>query len=255
MFPNGGCIRARYNMVGRKRLSGTRHTDCVALVTARGGSKRLPGKNIRQLGGRPLIAWSIAAALKSLHVRRVIVSTDCVEIAEAARQAGGEVPFLRPPELSGDHAAHHDVVAHAVDWLERDEGRLPEFLCLLQPTSPLRSASDIDATLDLIIETEADCAFAVSSVTTHPALMYRLDGPKASPYLPPREGYVRTQDLDPLYYVNGAVYVVRPSSFRERSTLLSQHPVAYVMNHERAVDIDHEWDFRLAEILFGMRSD
>lgn len=236
-------------------MSEKRHTDCVALVTARGGSKRLPGKNVRPLAGRPLIAWTISAALESLHVRRVIVSTDCPHIAEIARQAGGEVPFLRPPELSDDHASHYDVVGHAIDWLEQDEGQLPQFLCLLQPTSPLRSPADIDSTLDLSIETEADCAFAVSPVTVHPALMYRLDGQRASPYLPPREGYVRSQDLEALYYVNGAVYVLRPGTFRQRSTLLSQFPAAYVMDNERAVDIDEEWDFKLAEILIRMRSE
>lgn len=234
-------------------VSKAREIDCVALVTARGGSERLPGKNIRQFAGKPLIAWSILAGLEARSIRRLIVSTDSREIAVVAKNAGGEVPFLRPAKLSGNNSSHYDVVAHAINWLEQDEGRLPQFVCLLQPTSPLRVAADIDATIDLAIATEADSAFAVSPVTTHPALMYRLDGTKALPHLPPREGYLRSQDLEPLYYVNGAIYVVRPTTFRQRSKLLSESPTAYVMDAERAVDIDDVRDFELAEALMLWR--
>ena len=223
--------------------------DCVALVTARGGSKRLPDKNIRLLAGRPLIEWSISSALGARHVRRVIVSTDSPQIAQIAKSAGAETPFLRPDELSGDTASHYGVIEHAINWLEEDEGRVPAYLCLLQPTSPLRAANDIDAIIELVRGEQADSAFAITRAKAHPALMYRLNGISASPYLPPREGYLRSQDLEPLYYVNGALYVIRPDTFRQRTTLMSTAPAAYVMPEERSVDIDDEADFRLAEAL------
>ncbi|MXQ12898.1 cytidylyltransferase domain-containing protein [Microvirga makkahensis] len=229
----------------------TGQTDCVALITARGGSKRLPGKNVKLLAGRPLIAWSVLAALEAKNIRRVIVSTDDPQIAEAARLAGAEIPFMRPAELSGDMSSHYDVVAHAIDWLERDEGRLPDYLCLLQPTSPLRRPEDIDGTIDLVVQSagQADTAIAVSQVSVHPRLMYNLRQGRAQSYLPPAQGYVRTQDLEPVFYVNGAVYVLRPYTFRQRSTLLSSEPAAYVMDHRRAVDIDDADDFEFAEFL------
>jgi len=224
--------------------------DCVALITARGGSKRVPGKNVRDLAGRPLIAWTVAAALGAKMIRRTIVSTDSDEIATAAREAGAEVPFLRPPALSGDLSPHYDVVAHALDWIERDEGALPNFLCLLQPTSPLRTSADIDGTIGQMIATDADCAIAVSPARSHPAHLYRLAGNGlAEPYLPPAEGYQRSQDLEQLYQVNGAVYVLRPETFRQRDGVLSEHPALYIMPSERSIDIDEEWEFAIAEAL------
>lgn len=224
--------------------------SCIALITARGGSKRLPGKNVRPLAGKPLIVWSIEAALAARSIRRVLVSTDDEAIADSAAKAGAEVPFLRPAELSGDHASHYDVVAHALDWLESAEGALPDLLCLLQPTSPLRTAADIDATVDLVRSSGADSGFAVSQVPVHPYYMYRLDpSGSAEPYLPQLQGYVRSQDLEPVYHVNGAVYVLRPSTFRQRNSVLSGRPMAHVMPPERAVDIDDEHDFALAEAI------
>jgi CMP-N,N'-diacetyllegionaminic acid synthase len=230
--------------------------DCVAVITARAGSKRIPDKNIRLLAGKPLIAWSVLAALAAKSVRRVIVSTDSDRIAEAAREAGAEVPFRRPDELSGDLAPHYGVVAHAIDWLENDEGRAPDYICLLQPTSPLRVAKDIDGTFELVDGLNADCGFSVSRVSAHPAYLYRLDAAGlAEPYLPKDDSYVRSQDLEPYYFVNGAVYFLRPTTFRQRNTILSAKPAAYVMPAERSVDIDEEHDLIVAEALMKTAVD
>lgn len=226
---------------------------CVAIVTARGGSKRIPGKNIRPLLGKPLIGWTVEAALAAFTIDRVIVSTDDAAIAQAGLDAGAEVPFMRPAELAGDRSSHYDVIAHALDWLE-DEGGLPDQVCLLQPTSPLRIAEDIDATVDLVRSSGADSAFSVSLAPIHPQYMHRLDSQaRAEPYLPRTEEYVRSQDLEPLYHVNGAVYVLRPATFRLRNTVLSDRPLAHVMPRDRAIDIDEEIDFALAEALFRLR--
>lgn len=227
-------------------------SDCVALITGRGGSKRIPGKNIRPLAGKPLIAWTVAAALQARRLRRIIVSTDDEQIAEAARNAGAEVPFLRPAELAGDLSTHYDVVAHALDWLAHDEGGVPDLLCLLQPTSPLRSAADIDNTIALMSDPNVDSAISVARLPVHPAYAYRLTANgRAEPYLERSEGYLRSQDLEQLYYVNGAVYVLRPSTFGARSSVVSEQPAVHIMPMQRSLDIDEESDFALAEVLIN----
>lgn len=233
----------------------SRAASSVALITARGGSKRIPGKNLRSLGGKPLIAWTIEAALGARTVSRVLVSTDDEKIAEVAERAGAEVPFLRPAALSDDTSAHYDVVAHALDWLESEQGQPPELLCLLQPTSPLRVSSDIDGLMGLVEASGADSGFTVSKVPIHPAYMYRLNADGwAQSYLPRPKKYLRSQDLEPLYYVNGAAYVLRPATFRQRRSVLCNRPISYVMPPERAVDIDEEYDLALAQSLLGLTS-
>jgi CMP-N-acetylneuraminic acid synthetase len=228
--------------------------NSVALITARGGSKRVPGKNLRLLGGKPLIAWTVEAALGAKTISRVLVSTDDEMIAEAAARAGAEVPFLRPAALSGDTSPHYDVVAHALDWLEHEEGQSPQLLCLLQPTSPLRASSDIDGLIGLVKTSDADSGFTVSKVPVHPAYMYRLDAEgRSTSYLPAQDKYLRSQDLETLYYVNGAAYVLRPATFRRRRSILGDRPVSYIMPPERAVDIDEEYDLVLANAFMNGR--
>jgi len=228
----------------------SRSIDCVAIITARGGSKRLPDKNIRPLAGKPLIAWSVEASLAASTIRRTIVSTDDARIAAAARAAGAEVPFTRPAELASDHAGHFEVLSHAIDWLESEEGKAPEYICLLQPTSPLRLASDIDEAVGMAALSGADCCVSVSRVAKHPAIMYRLgDDHLATPFLATETGKVRSQDYEPLYYLNGAIYVLRTDAFRARGRVLSAAPLAYVMPETRSVDIDEELDFVVAEAL------
>ncbi len=245
---NGFLMKTKNSRSGpNERVTGL---NCIALITARGGSKRLPGKNVMAFAGRPLIHWSCEAAEAASAVRRTIVSTDSAEIAAAARACRAEVPFLRPAGLSGDTSSHYDVIAHALDWIEADEGALPDFLCLLQPTSPLRTGADIDGTAALVADGGGDSAFSVSPVATHPELMYRLaDDGTARHFLPPVEGYRRGQDMEPLFHVNGAVYVIRPKSFRERRTVVSPAALGYVMPPERSADIDDETDFVCAEAL------
>lgn len=224
--------------------------NCIALITARGGSKRLPGKNVMRFAGRPLIHWSCEAAQAATAVRRTIVSTDSAEIAACARASGAEAPFLRPDALSGDTSSHYDVIAHALDWIEADERALPDFLCLLQPTSPLRTGEDIDGTVGLAVHAGADSAFSISPVTVHPEIMYRLgDDGIAGRFLPPVEGYRRGQDMEQLFYVNGGVYVIRPETFRQRRTVVSPNALGYVMPPRRSADIDDETDFVCAEAL------
>ena len=139
-------------------------TKILGLITARGGSKGIPGKNIKPLAGKPLIAWTIEAANNSRLLSQVIVSTDDNEIARSAQAWGAEVPFKRPEELAQDQSSHLDVVLHALQWYQLQHRALPEYVMLLQPTSPLRTANDIDAAISLAAQKQAD---AITVSYTH----------------------------------------------------------------------------------------
>ena len=229
-------------------------TLTTALITARGGSKRLPGKNIRVLGGKPLIVWTIEAALAAAEVDQVIMSTDDEAIADISRRAGAELPFMRPEELSGDHSSHYDVVAHALDWLEAD-GRLPHSCLLLQPTSPFRTSSLIDAAIRERRKMDAESMASVCHVSDHPAFMFRRgeDGTLTSLW-PRKEEYQRSQDQDELFVLNGAIYAFSPAAFRQRKTVLSPSPAGFVMDRISSLDIDNAEDFALAEALIENRT-
>ena len=230
--------------------------DVVALVTARGGSKGIPGKNVQRVAGRPLIAWTIRAARESALVRRVIVSTDDDAIARASCAAGAEVPFTRPTELAQDTSSHIGVVLHALDWLEADEGRLPDYLLLLQPTSPLRTAEDIDAAIALAAQTGAASVVGVCPAHTHPYLAKSLSpqGRLADFLTIDRRAYLRRQDLPPAYALNGAVYLTRPTILRQERTFLPADSVPYVMPAERSLDVDTLWDLNLLRLLMEDRT-
>lgn len=211
----------------------------LAVITARGGSKGLPGKNIRLLAGKPLIAWTVEAALGAHCIERVIVSTDAPEIAEAARAAGAEVPFLRPAELATDAAGSVDVLRHAV-------GQCPgfDYVLLLQPTSPLRTADDIDAAYDRLLATGAPSCVSVCEVTEQPWLMYRhnADG-QLERLLPEPVAGLRRQDLPLVFRLNGALYLARTDWFLAGGRLVGPGTVSLVMSAERSLDIDTRDDF------------
>lgn len=220
----------------------------LAIIPARGGSKGLPGKNLRPLAGLPLIAWSIAAARACPAIDDVIVSTDDPAIAAAARAAGARVPFLRPAELATDSARTIDVVHHALGALPQP----PDLLVLLQPTSPLRQAEDITAALTRCIDAGADTCVSVTPSAKSPAWMYQIDpAGRMRPLLEDRPTGRRRQDLPPVYVLNGAVYVARTPWLLAHDGFIAPNGVASVMPPERSVDIDTLLDFRLAELLMA----
>jgi len=222
----------------------------VALVLARGGSKGVPGKNIALVGGKPLIAWTIEAALASTRICRLILSTDDDEIAELARAHGCEVPFRRPPELARDESTGFDVCVHALRWIEGHEGRRPDFLLVLQPTSPLRTTADIDAVIDLATETRAPAVVSVSEASQHPYNVRRLDAAGAlHDFLPVTDKPERRQDFPPAYALNGALFLATPEAVLDQSTFEPPGTLAYVMPRERALDIDTPLDLQLADLL------
>ncbi len=228
----------------------------IALVTARGGSKAIPNKNIALLAGKPLIAWTIEVALRSTGLNRVIVSTDDMEIAKIARQWGAEVPFLRPAELAQDDSPHIPVVVHAIEWLESHEDMRPDYVLLLQPTSPRRSTEDIDGATRLAFEKDADSVVSVCQAFSHPYLTKRItpDG-RLLDFIPTSDDYLRRQALPPAYTVNGAIYLVRRDVLIEKQTFYTDGTYAYVLPPQRSLDIDTPWDLYLANLILEEHKD
>ncbi|WP_394691599.1 cytidylyltransferase domain-containing protein [Hoeflea sp.] len=222
--------------------------ECIALITGRGGSKRFPGKHTAPLGGKPLIAWSVEAALMASRMNRTIVSTDSTEIAAAAREAGAEVPFARPAELATDTVSNCHVMLHALNWLE-SESSLPDILCLCQATSPFRSAEDLDAAIAAFENHGADCLVSVTSATPPEHLLYLDEAGFASPASIDGAQDRQLQQLKPCFRPNGAIYLVRPESFRKRREILSERPLAHIMPAARSIDIDTAEDLALAEAM------
>lgn len=226
----------------------------LGLLTARGGSKGIPRKNIRLVGGKPLIAWSIEAALASRRVARTIISTDDEEIAQIACQWGAQAPFLRPAELAQDASPHLAVVRHALDWLAENEGYHPDYILLLQPTSPFRTSADIDAAIEIAQSHDAEAVVGVTPTHHHPLLTktIRPDGTLEN-FMTSDLAYLRRQDLPAAYAINGAIYLNRPAALLRDGTFSPSGAYAYVMPPERSLDIDTEWDLYLANLILSER--
>jgi CMP-N-acetylneuraminic acid synthetase len=225
----------------------------VAVIPARGGSKGIPRKNLEPLAGKPLIAWTIEAALEARTLDRVLVSTDDAAIAAAAERHGAEVPFLRPAPLGEDgvHAIH--VMLHAVDWLERT-GELPEAVVMLLPTSPLRSSADIDAAVKTFRAGDGAPVVAVyASDKTAISLRWVVEG-RLTPILPLPDPNVQRQDAQQLYAVNGAIYVAEPARLRREGTFHAPDAIGLEMPRLRSIDVNTREDLLLAEFLLDRLS-
>ena len=235
--------------------------DILALIPARGGSKSIPRKNIRNVGGKPLIVHSIEQALSSPLITRVIVSTDDPEIADIARSAGAEVPFMRPPEFAGDASPDIDVFRHALEWLIENQGYEPEILVHLRPTMPLRRLETIDRAIRFFIEDPAaDSLRSVNLASQTPFKMWLID---SGGYLNPvvrlsenEEPYnVPRQKLPLVYWQNGYIDIVRRKVILEAGSMTGQNILGFVIN-EPCIDIDYEHSLREVErILSGQIPD
>ncbi|MGM9571749.1 MAG: cytidylyltransferase domain-containing protein [bacterium] len=222
----------------------------LAVIPARGGSKRLPGKNIKLLKDKPLIAWTIEEAENSKYIDRVIVSTDDKEIADISRLFKADVPFLRPAALAQDTTSTVDVLVDLLSKVEKYD-----YLCLLQPTSPLRTSDDIDGALAYFEEKKADSVISVC-VAEHSPLWSNVLPPdnSLSNFIDDKIKNKRSQDLPVYYRLNGAVYIIKTEKLlQERELLLSENCYAYVMPNERSVDIDTAMDFYLCQLYLDMK--
>lgn len=216
----------------------------VAIIPARGGSKGIPGKNIREIGGKPMIAYTIEAAKTAPSINRILVSTDSREIAEIAIRYGAEVPFLRPAGLASDTAKTMDAVMYTLDELKK-QGAYYDYMVLLQPTSPLRNGDDIEGCIQKAVSENADVV-AISEVNDPPILMRYADDRGKLTALLDGNSTVRRQDMPLCYRVNGSVYVNKVEGLSEE-TSLNDNPVGYIMPKERSIDIDDMADLYLAE--------
>lgn len=226
----------------------------VGLITARGGSRSVPRKNVASVGGKPLIAWTIDAARGSGVLDAVVVSTDDARIAAVSRRCGADVPFLRPSELARDETPHMPVVEHALRWLEAARGWTPEYLMLLQPTSPLRTSADIRGAVKLAADKKADAVVSVCPARHHPFLCVRADArARLTPFDPSAPLDLRRQDFPPAYAMNGAIYLTRRRTLLEEKTFYPVRTFAYMMPAERSLDIDEAWELRLAGLMLGAR--
>ena len=229
----------------------------LGLIPARGGSKGVPRKNVRLLGGKPLIAPTIEAARRAARVDRVLVSTEDDEIASVARAHGAEVPFLRPDSLAQDDTPMLPVIVHALE-ATRAAGWAPDLLCLLQPTFPFRRPEDIDACIEALGDEEADCVISVHRVPAHfnPHWVY-LQQPDGSLRLSTGESepIPRRQDLPPAFHRSGAVYVSRAETITQHGSLYGNRVVGYETPAESSCNIDTMDDWARAEAMVAQRGN
>ncbi|MFS2262065.1 acylneuraminate cytidylyltransferase family protein [Vibrio vulnificus] len=223
----------------------------LALVPARGGSKRLPDKNKLPLVGKPLIAWTIEAALMGQYVDRVHVSTDDEDIASISKQFGGEVPELRPEHLSSDTATTESVLFYILQKYGEDV----EIIVLLQPTSPLRTSSHIDEALELFVSNHAESVVSVTPCEHSPLWANTLPKDHSMGSFLRPEVLQRSQDLDVYYRLNGAIYIFDVNKLKDNGKIFySSNSYAYIMDNMASVDIDNVLDFELASLLISKQS-
>lgn len=221
----------------------------IAIIPARGGSKRIPRKNIRPFCGKPMIGWVIEAVARSECCARIIVSTDDEEIAEIARGFGAEVPFLRPAELADDHTGTTDVVAHAVDWAE-EAGLAPALVTCAYATAPFLRPADLQAAHERMEGGAWDFVFSATGFAAPIERAFRLSGAGAVTMDNPGLFQTRSQDLEPAYHDAAQFYVGRPAAWVERRQIFAPHSSALKLPSWRVQDIDTEEDWQRAELMF-----
>ena len=230
-------------MISNKRV--------IAIIPARGGSKGLPGKNIRPLCGKPLIAWSIERALQSHYVDAVVVTTDSHEIADVALRYGAEVPFLRPAHLASDTASSVDTVLHALDHYRDTLGKTFDYVVLLEPTSPLREVGDVDSMLDKLLAhaDDFDAIVSVGEVHEHPSIMKRLEGNTMQPFYANLAMTSRRQDNVPAYFPYGVAYVVSTDTLYTLRTFYPPRATFFEIKRHQCFEIDDLCDFLVVETM------
>ncbi len=229
-------------MIGDKKI--------LAIIPARGGSKGLPGKNIMPLGGKPLIGWTIDAALNTNFIDKTIVSTDCQEISKVAVQLGASVPFIRPDEFSSDESTAVSVVYHALNTIDDNF----DVIVLLQPTSPFRSEKHIRESLELYFSESASSVVSVCESDKSPYwCFWRNDNNSITPILSQENQFSRRQDLKKAFSLNGAIYILDVKKFINERKFIFEDSLSYVMDKESSVDIDDMMDLQLAQVILGAK--
>lgn len=221
--------------------------NICSIITARGGSKGIPRKNIKNLNGKPVVGYSIEASISCDLVKNTYVTTEDEEIATISREFGAEV-IDRPQELAADNSSSVDVVLHALDYLEKNEESF-DFFVLLQPTSPLRTAIDIENAINLFVDKECDALISVCEIDHASMLSLTLNNEFLVPNCDEEFLNTRRQDLPTYYSPNGAIYITTYESLKNNRTFIPEKTIPYVMPKERSVDLDTSFDFKLVEFL------
>ena len=230
--------------------------NVLSIIPARGGSKGIPKKNIYPLCGKPLIAWTIEAVLSSRYISRTILSSDSNKIIEIAGRYGVDAPFVRPKELAKDNTPALPVIRHAVDWLKENEDYIPDYIVLLQPTSPLRTATHIDEALKKLIDSNADSIVSVVKVPHqyNPYSVMKMKDGFLKPFLEYDE-CKNIRQLKPTFYArNGAaIYAFTYECLMRKNSIYGDKILGYKMSREKSVDVDDMFDLKICEMIIKNR--
>ncbi|MHA1384773.1 MAG: acylneuraminate cytidylyltransferase family protein [Candidatus Helarchaeota archaeon] len=222
----------------------------LAIIPARGGSKGLPGKNIKLLNGKPLIVWTIEAGLKSKYIDELMVTTDSTEIAELVKKHGANVPFIRPAYLATDTAATIDVIDHTLRYYHKN-GKNFDIVVLLQPTSPLREDDDIDNMLEKFSEniTQCDSIISIGEVHEHPSIMKKIENGRLKPICNNLEIKTRRQDNEKAYFPYGVAYIAKKDKLIKFRTFYMEKSCFYIIKRYQCYEIDDIYDFIVVEAI------
>jgi CMP-N,N'-diacetyllegionaminic acid synthase len=240
------------------KISGCKIIKILAFIPARGGSKRIPGKNLKLLCGKPLLYYAIRCAQKSKYINRIIVSTNDIKISAAAKKFGAEVPFLRPRGISGEKSTELQAFEHMLKWLKNNEGYTPDIIVKLFPTSPFRRAKSVDEAIKLFLShPEADSLRSVRLCSEHPYKMWKIQHGQLVSLMPvsdkPKEAHTLSyQALPAVYIQNAAIDVTRPSNILKKKSITGNKIIPYIMNEIESIDINTPLDFIFAEKIFGL---
>lgn len=221
----------------------------LAVIPARSGSKGIPRKNIKEICGKPLITYTIEAALACDYIDRVIISTNDKEIAEISKLSGGEVPFLRPDKLARDNSPTIDTVIDLLEKLKSSEGYEPDYIALLQCTSPLRNSKHLSVAIEELYESDKDGIISVCEAEPHPYWMSVIREGKLQMFIEDGREITRRQDLPKVYNLNGAIYIIKTDVLINERTFEAKNVGAYIMDKKDSVDIDEMLDFKIAELI------
>ena len=231
----------------------------MCLILARGGSKRIPKKNVKKLAGKPLIAYTIECAKHSKYINRIIVSTDDKEIAKVAKEYGAEVPFYRPDKISQDDSTELDAFKHALGWLKENENYEPDMVVKLFATAPFRTTSSVDKAIELLLDNpEADSVRSVKLCSEHPHKMWRIDSERLKSLIPleqkQKEAHTLSYHILPEVYIqNAAIDVTKPENVWEKDSVTGVNIMPFVMDDMESIDINDPLDFEFAEMILKKR--
>ena len=222
--------------------------NILAIIPAREGSKGIPKKNIKKLVNKPLIAYTISEAKKSKFLSKIIVSTDSKKIEKIAKKLGSET-MIRPKKLAQDNSSTLHVIQHVIKNLKSLDNFDTDIVITLQPTSPLRTAADIDSAIKLFLKSKCDSVIGMTEVTHPPEFMYRIINKKIKPLIKTKIKSKRRQDMPKTYQINGAIYICNRNLIMKKHTMFGKNIVPYLMPSERSIDIDTMFDFDLAKTI------